>query len=53
MFSLDGDEYTTGIINIDNDKVFNNSTKFNISGQRVNKGYKGLIIMNNKKYLSK
>ena len=53
MFSLNGDEYTTGIINIDNDKVFNNSTKFNISGQRVNKGYKGLIIMNNKKYLSK
>ena len=31
----------------------NNGAIYNLAGQKVNKGYKGLVIMNGKKYLNK
>lgn len=43
---------TSGITNITADKAFNGAI-YNVAGQRVNAGYKGLVIMNGKKVVNK
>jgi hypothetical protein len=50
---LDGE--ATGIANVDvnaNDN-FDNAPMYNLAGQRVNKSYKGVVIVNGKKYINK
>lgn len=42
-------EGTTGINNIQTTTAVKNNVMYNIAGQRVNKDYKGLVIMNGKK----
>ena len=44
-------EGTTGINNIQTTTVVKNNVMYNIAGQRVNKDYKGLVIMNGKKMM--
>lgn len=46
-------EGTTGINNIQTTTVVKNNVMYNIAGQRVNKDYKGLVIMNGKKMMVK
>lgn len=46
-------EGTTGINNIQNTTAVKNNVMYNIAGQRVNKDYKGLVIMNGKKMMVK
>ena len=43
---------TTGI-NVTVKKVENNTPAFNLAGQRVNSGYKGLVIKNGRKFMNK
>ncbi len=50
LFELTGT--TTGITTINSDKV-NDGKKYNLNGQRVSDDFKGVYIMNGKKYLSK
>ena len=50
---LDGE--ATGIANVDanaNDN-FDNAPMYNLAGQRVTKSYKGVVIVNGKKYINK
>lgn len=52
FFTFDGE--TTGIANVDvNDNVDANAPMYNLAGQRVNKSYKGVVIVNGKKMLNK
>ena len=47
---------TTGISNVDvnaNDNFDANAPMYNLAGQRVNKSYKGVVIVNGKKYMNK
>lgn len=54
MFSIEGDGTSTGITNLENTKKeTNNSPIYNLSGQRVKKEYRGMIIKNNKKYVAR
>lgn len=46
-------EGTTGINNIQTTTAVKNNVMYNIAGQRVNKDYKGLVIMNGKKMIVK
>ncbi|WP_443924842.1 hypothetical protein [Prevotella sp.] len=46
-------EGTTGINNIQTTTAVKNNVMYNIAGQRVNKDYKGLVIMNGKKMMVK
>ena len=46
-------EGTTGINNIQTTTAVKNNVMYNIAGQRVNKDYKGLVIMNGKKMMIK
>lgn len=46
-------EGATGINNIQTTTVVKNNVMYNIAGQRVNKDYKGLVIMNGKKMMVK
>ncbi len=46
------DDTVTGISNV-KDADSENGAMFNLSGQRVNNGYKGIVIKNGKKYLVK
>lgn len=46
-------EGTTGINNIQTTSAVKNNVMYNIAGQRVNKDYKGLVIMNGKKMMVK
>ena len=49
-----GDGETTGIETIDNGQLtIDNSKAYNLNGVRVNANYKGIIIMNGKKYMNK
>lgn len=54
FFVLDGGE-TTSINAIENGqlKIDNNAPMYNLAGQRVNKSYKGVVIVNGKKMLNK
>ena len=50
------DETTTGIANLNvdvNDNFDDNAPMYNLAGQRVNKSYKGVVIVNGKKMLNK
>lgn len=52
FFALDGE--TTGIANVDvNANIDANAPMYNLAGQRVNKSYKGVVIVNGKKMLNK
>lgn len=46
-------EGTTGINNIQTTTAVKNNVMYNIAGQRVNKDYNGLVIMNGKKMMVK
>lgn len=46
-------EGATGINNIQTTTAVKNNVMYNIAGQRVNKDYKGLVIMNGKKMMVK
>ena len=46
-------EGATGINNIQTTTAVKNNVMYNIAGQRVNKDYKGLVIMNGKKMIVK
>ncbi len=49
-----GDDETTGINTIANSKQpIANSQVYNLAGQRVGKDYKGIVIVNGKKYIRK
>ena len=53
---LDGSENVTGIIESIADKKAvnnNNGVMYNLSGQKVGAGYKGIVIMNGKKMIQK
>lgn len=55
-FYLFGDDATTGIanLNVDANENFDvNAPMYNLAGQRVNKSYKGVVIVNGKKMLNK
>ena len=48
------DGTTTGIANVEaNDNLDANAPMYNLAGQRVNKSYKGVVIVNGKKMLNK
>ena len=50
------DGETTGISTLDNFTISpfdNNAPMYNLAGQRVNKSYKGVVIVNGKKYINK
>ena len=50
------DETTTGIANLNvdvNDNFDDNAPMYNLAGQRVNKSYKGVVIVNGKKVVRK
>lgn len=46
-------EVSTGIKGIVSDKAGKNASIYNLSGQRVNGSYKGVVISNGKKYVNK
>lgn len=51
FFALDGT--ATGINSIAADKANSRDVRFNLAGQRVDKNYKGVVIVNGKKQLVK
>lgn len=51
--SLFGDDTATGIENVIDGNSDNSGAMYNLSGQRVNASYKGIVIKNGKKYLVK
>lgn len=44
---------TTGINGIENEAKMNDGIMFNLAGQKVQKSYKGMVIMNGKKFINK
>ena len=52
FFSLDGED-ATAINGIESEKNADNAAIYNLAGQRVNGGYKGIVIKNGKKVLVK
>ena len=44
---------STGITTINGDKAETNGAVYNVAGQRVNKDYKGVVIVNGKKVINK
>ena len=53
FFDFDGEEVTLGIDNVYNGHIEPKGRMFNINGQQVTNGYKGIVIMNGKKYLNR
>lgn len=53
FFSLGGNGDTTGINGIENEAKKNDGIMFNLAGQKVQKSYKGMVIMNGKKFINK
>lgn len=47
------DAAATGIENVTVQKPVENGAIYNLSGMRVGKDYKGIVIINGKKYLNK
>ena len=43
----------SGIINVKEDAVKNDGAIYNLAGQRVSKDYKGIVVKNGKKYITK
>lgn len=53
-FSLgDHSGSTTGITSVKNEAAGNNAPMYNLAGQLVDKGYKGIVIKNGKKMVIK
>ena len=52
FFALDGGN-ATAINGIESEKNADNAAIYNLAGQRVNAGYKGIVIKNGKKYMNK
>ena len=44
---------TTGINKVETDTEDANAPVYNLSGQRVNDSYKGIVIKNGKKYINR
>lgn len=44
---------TTGIGSVENNKVSDDNAVYNLSGQRVDASYKGLVIKNGRKYINR
>lgn len=53
FFSIGGNGETTGINGIENEDKKNDGIMFNLAGQKVQKSYKGMVIMNGKKFINK
>lgn len=53
FFSLGGNGDTTGINGIENEAKKTDGIMFNLAGQKVQKSYKGMVIMNGKKFINK
>ena len=53
FFSLGGNGDTTGINGIENEAKKKDGIMFNLAGQKVQKSYKGMVIMNGKKFINK
>ena len=53
FFSLGGNGETTGINGIEQEKKMNDGIMFNMTGQKVQKSYKGMVILNGKKFINK
>lgn len=53
FFSLGGNGETTGINGIEHEIKMNDGIMFNMAGQKVQKSYKGMVIMNGKKFINK
>ena len=53
FFSIGGNDDTTGINGIENEAKKNDGIMFNLAGQKVQKPYKGMVIMNGKKFINK
>lgn len=54
FFSLgDHSGSTTGITSVKNEAAGNNAPMYNLAGQLVDKGYKGIVIKNGKKIVLK
>lgn len=45
--------YYTGITSIKNDAINSNAQMYNLSGQKVDKSYKGIVIQNGRKFVNK
>lgn len=53
FFNFGGNGETTGINGIENEAKKNDGIMFNLTGQKVQKSYKGMVIMNGKKFINK
>lgn len=53
FFSLGGNGETTGINGIEQEKKMNDGIMFNMAGQKVQKSYNGMVILNGKKFINK
>ena len=53
FFSLGGNGETSGINGIESETQKNHDVMFNMAGQKVQKLYKGMVIMNGKKFINK
>lgn len=53
FFSLGGNGEATGINGIEQEKKMNDGIMFNMTGQKVQKSYKGMVILNGKKFINK
>ena len=51
--TLEINETTTGINAVESDRLDVNAPIYNLAGQQVNKSFKGVVIQNGKKYISK
>lgn len=52
-FSYDNYQQPTAITTIKTDRTMHNGVMYNMAGQVVDKSFKGLVIMNGKKYLNR
>ena len=53
FFNFGGNGETTSINGIENEAKKNDGIMFNLAGQKVQKSYKGMVIMNGKKFINK
>lgn len=53
FFNFGGNGETTGINGIENEAKKNDGIMFNLAGLKVQKSYKGMVIMNGKKFINK
>ena len=55
MSSTTSDEPTLGVDDIESQitSTINKGTRYNLSGQHVTEGYKGIVIQNGKKFIVK